>query len=96
MPVACLVSVGPVGREATSLGRWTNDRWKSTLHRVANPPRDSRGTTRRISMAFFTGVNADAMIECLPSCRAARDGDKYPPVRAADYIAQKLNVSMIA
>ena len=78
------------------MARWTNDRWKSTLHRVANPPRDLSGTTRRISMAFFTGVNGDAMIECLPSCRSASVGAKYPPVRAADYIAQKLNVSMVA
>ena len=78
------------------MARWTNDRWKSTLHRVANPPRDLSGSTRRISMAFFTGVNADAIIECLPGCSAARDGEQYPPVRAADYIAQKLNVSMVA
>jgi len=45
-----------------AMERWTNDRWKSTLHRVTIP----RG--RRQSIAFFHNANWDAVIECLPSC----------------------------
>ena len=89
MPEAFVINIGDL------MARWTNDRWKSTLHRVANPPRNAVGTTRRISIAFFVGVNADAMIECLASCRSADQQAKYGPVRAAEYIAGKLDRSML-
>jgi len=89
MPEAFVINIGDL------MARWTNDRWKSTLHRVANPPREAVGTTRRISMAYFVGVNADAMIECLASCRSVGQEAKYAPVRAAEYIASKLDRSML-
>jgi isopenicillin N synthase-like dioxygenase len=37
--------------------RWTNDTWRSTLHRVVPPPPDVSGSTRRQSMAFFHNIN---------------------------------------
>ena len=33
---------------------WTNDRWRSGLHRVLNPPRDARRSTRRLSLVYFS------------------------------------------
>ena len=30
--------------------RWSNDVWRSNIHRVQNPPRDARAGTRRLSM----------------------------------------------
>ncbi|MGF1625797.1 MAG: isopenicillin N synthase family dioxygenase, partial [Alphaproteobacteria bacterium] len=48
--------------------RWTNDRWRSTLHRVVNPPPDAQGRSRRQSIAFFHQPNWDARIDCIPSC----------------------------
>ena len=89
MPEAFVINIGDL------MARWTNDRWKSTLHRVSNPPRNVVGTTRRISMAYFVGVNADAMIECLGTCKSVDQEAKYAPVRAADYIAEKLDRSML-
>ncbi|HTY68610.1 MAG TPA: 2OG-Fe(II) oxygenase family protein [Alphaproteobacteria bacterium] len=76
------------------MARWTNDRWRSTLHRVMNPPRDLTGSTQRLSLVFFSGPNDDALIECLPSCADAAHPAKYPPVRAAEYVASKLAASM--
>lgn len=76
------------------MARWTNDRWRSTLHRVVNPPRDIRGPTRRLSLVLFTGPNNDAVIEALPSCVDADHPAKYPPVNAGDYLQAKLDASM--
>ena len=42
------------------MAQWTNDRWVSTLHRVANPPPDRRAGSRRASIAFFHQPNHDA------------------------------------
>jgi isopenicillin N synthase-like dioxygenase len=71
------------------MARWTNDRWISTLHRVANPPPVALGGTRRLSIVFFHHPNYDALIECLPTCRAPGEIAKYPPVTVADYYALK-------
>ena len=87
-PGAFVVNIGDL------MARWTNDRWRSTLHRVTNPPRDATGSTQRLSLVFFSGPKDDALIECLPSCADAARPAKYPPVRAADYVAAKLSASM--
>lgn len=76
------------------MARWTNDRWRSTVHRVINPPRNVNGTARRLSLVLFSGPNDDALIECLPSCVDAAHPAKYQPVRARNYIQDKLNASM--
>lgn len=62
--------------------RWTNDRWRSTPHRVAIPPREARARSRRLSVGFFVVPNYDADVICIP-----RPGEaaKYPPVTVRDY-----------
>ena len=50
------------------MGRWTNDQWVSTLHRVVNPPMDAASASRRQSVVFFHNPNYDAVIECITSC----------------------------
>ncbi len=55
------------------LMRWSNDRWVSTLHRVAVPPPDAKPTDR-ISLVFFQYPNPDAVIRCFRELR--RDGGK--------------------
>jgi len=67
--------------------RWSNDRWVSTLHRVAVPPPDAVPTDR-ISLVFFEYPNPDALIRCFPSCVGA--GEKYPPITVADHYLGKL------
>ena len=68
------------------LMRWTNDRWKSTRHRVLNPPRAAEG---RLSFCHFIEPNYDALIECLPTCSGPEQPAKYPPIAAGDYMLEK-------
>ena len=49
---------------------WTGGRWRSTLHRVVNPPPHAGSVTRRMSMAFFHQPNYDTVIDTLPNCGA--------------------------
>jgi isopenicillin N synthase-like dioxygenase len=62
--------------------RWTNDRWRSTLHRVVNPPEAADGPSRRLSIGMFFIPNYDAVIAPI-----ARLGDipRYPPITVTDY-----------
>ncbi|MGK9232631.1 isopenicillin N synthase family oxygenase [Inquilinus limosus] len=71
------------------MARWTNDRWRSTLHRVVNPPPDAAGSTRRQSIAFFHQPNWDAEIACLPTCLAPGETPRYPPVLSGPHLAAK-------
>ena len=71
------------------LMRWTNDRWISTRHRVINPPLDSEANRGRLSLICFYECNCDALIECLPTCQSDDQPAKYPPITAANYVAEK-------
>ena len=62
------------------MARWTNDRWISTLHRVVNPPPETLGGNRRLSIVFFHHPNYDTLIECLPTCKNSGETAKYPAV----------------
>jgi isopenicillin N synthase-like dioxygenase len=68
------------------LAQWTNDRWVSTLHRVANPPR-ARAHLPRQSIAFFHQPNWHALVECLPGCGEA---PRYPPITSGAHFERKL------
>ncbi len=74
------------------MAQWTNDRWVSTLHRVANPPLESGVPTRRLSLVYFHQPNPDAVVECIPTCRDPAQQPKYAPVTAGDYISRKINL----
>jgi isopenicillin N synthase-like dioxygenase len=66
-----------------AMARWTNDRWRSTMHRVV-PNRQ-----RRQSIAFFHNANWDARIECIPSCLVGGELPRYEPVQAGPHLMQK-------
>ena len=62
--------------------RWSNDRWRSTQHRVAIPETDKWTQSRRLSFGFFVVPEYDAMVECVTgNCSTA----KYPPISVRDY-----------
>lgn len=84
-PGCFLVNLGDL------LAQWTNDRWRSTLHRVVPPVGD--GACLRRSAAFFHEANADALIEVLPTCLGPDGAGKYPPVTAGEHLRRKLEGS---
>jgi isopenicillin N synthase-like dioxygenase len=69
--------------------RWSNDRWVSTLHRVAVPPADAKPTDR-ISLVFFNNPNPDTVIRCFESCAGPRGEEKYAPITVAEHYLGKL------
>lgn len=72
------------------ISHWTNDLFASTIHRV------TRNQTDRVrnAIAFFTGPNTDALIECLPSCKEPEKAPKYPPITTGEYLQQRLSTTM--
>jgi isopenicillin N synthase-like dioxygenase len=62
--------------------RWSNDRWRSTLHRVANPPVATNDLSRRLSIGMFFIPNYDAVVAPIAGIGEA---SKYPPITTADY-----------
>lgn len=71
-----------------AMARWTNDRWRSTMHRVVVPGGAS-AAERRQSIAFFHNANWDARIECIPSCLAPGEEPRYPPMEAGPHLMAK-------
>lgn len=85
-------SVAPKGDRITCnigdmLMRWSDDRLKSTLHRVRMPkPGDYNGP--RYSMAFFCQANKEQIIQ--------GPEKKYPPISARDYLLQRIQANFDA
>lgn len=80
IPGTIVVNVGDL------LGRWTNDRFVSTPHRVVN-----RSGRERFSTAIFVDPNAET--EIVPVVRPGETA-KYAPVTAGAYIRGRLDESM--
>jgi isopenicillin N synthase-like dioxygenase len=76
------------------MSRWTNGRWRSTLHRVVNPDRALTGSTQRLSMVTFFSPNEESEIACLPSCATSTNPAQWAPVKAGEYIRAKIARSM--
>jgi isopenicillin N synthase-like dioxygenase len=84
-PAAFTINIGDL------LARWTGDRWRSTRHRVL-PPDPRAPEEELLSLIFFYEVNPDARVASLGPPIGRVD---YPPVRAADYLAEKLSAITI-
>ena len=76
------------------MARWTNDRWRSTLHRVVDPPDPWAATARRQSMPFFQNANWSATISCLPTCLEPGEPPRYEPVLAGPHLMSKFRRSV--
>lgn len=84
MEGAFLVNIGDL------LAQWTNDRWRSTLHRVLPPARPATGVNQRRSMAFFFDGNWDALVTPFPTCVSETNPARYEPVLAGDHLMAKV------
>lgn len=84
VPGAMIVNIGD------HIARWTNDRWRSTLHRVVPIVARDGEVVRRRSLPFFHEGNYDMIIECLPTCCSEEDPPRYSPVHAGEHVKAKV------
>ena len=85
VPGAFIINLGDL------MAQWTNLKWRSTLHRVVNPPQDIAATTRRISIVFFHQPNYDAEIACIPSCLDPGEQPKFAPTTAGKHLMDEIS-----
>ena len=71
------------------LQRLTNDRLKSTTHRVINPPKE-KWNEPRFSIPFFLHPRPEARLDCLSSCISETNPKKYEDCSANDFLMQRL------
>ncbi|MEM9566410.1 MAG: 2-oxoglutarate and iron-dependent oxygenase domain-containing protein [Actinomycetota bacterium] len=83
-PGTFLVNIGDL------LAAWTNDRWRSTLHRVLPPPAGVDGPARRRSFAYFHEANPEVIVEPVPSCVTDADPVRYEPFSVGDHLTGKV------
>ena len=72
-----------------ALAVWTNDEWRSTVHRVL-PSKTPGGRVRR-SIALFQDGNVDTVMECLPTCQSATNPPKYAPITLGEHVVNKID-----
>jgi isopenicillin N synthase-like dioxygenase len=71
------------------LQRLTNDRLKSTTHRVVNPPKN-KWSQPRFSIPFFLHPRPEARLDCLLSCISEAQPKKYEDCSANEFLMQRL------
>ncbi|WP_341894829.1 2-oxoglutarate and iron-dependent oxygenase domain-containing protein [Ferrovibrio terrae] len=70
--------------------RWTNDLYRSNMHRVLNRAKVSRD---RYSVPFFYTPDHFARIECLPGCSSAERPPRHAPCLAGEHMMEMFNRS---
>lgn len=83
LPEQVVVNVGDM------LARLTNNKLKSTIHRVVNPPRELMNTSR-FSIPFFMHPRSEMDLTCLESCIDAQNPKAYPDATAGEYLNERL------
>jgi isopenicillin N synthase-like dioxygenase len=83
LPEQIVVNVGDM------LQRLTNNKLKSTTHRVVNPPRE-KWHTSRFSIPFFLHPKSEMSLACLESCISRENPKAYSDISAGDYLDERL------
>jgi isopenicillin N synthase-like dioxygenase len=71
------------------LERLTNNKLRSTIHRVVNPPREL-WHTHRYSIPFFMHPRSDMKLNCLPECIDENNPKQYEDITAGKFLEQRL------
>ena len=71
------------------LQRLTNNKLRSTTHRVVNPPREMMKSSR-YSVPFFLHPKSDMNLNCLDLCIDAKHPKAYDDITAGEYLDERL------
>ena len=71
------------------LSRHSNNRLKSTIHRVVNPPREKWGTSR-YSIPFFMHPISEMPLNCLENCIDEEHPKLYDDITAGEFLNERL------
>ncbi|MDQ3536109.1 MAG: isopenicillin N synthase family oxygenase [Bacteroidota bacterium] len=83
LPDQIVVNVGDM------LARHTNDKLKSTIHRVVNPPKEKMKTSR-FSVPFFMHPRSEMDLTCLENCIDEHNPKKYSDMTAGEFLNERL------
>ena len=82
-PDELMINVGDM------LSRHTNNKLKSTIHRVINPPRELWGTSR-YSIPFFMHPISDMKLDVLESCIDDNNPKQFDDITAGEFLNERL------
>jgi isopenicillin N synthase-like dioxygenase len=82
-PDELMINVGDM------LSRHTNNKLKSTIHQVVNPPRELWGSSR-YSIPFFMHPVSDMNFNCLSECIDEKNPKLFDDITAGDYLNERL------
>lgn len=83
LPEQIIVNVGDM------LSRLTNNKLKSTIHRVVNPPKELMGTSR-FSIPFFMHPISSMDLTCLDNCIDDENPKQYEDMTAGEFLDERL------
>lgn len=83
LPEHIIVNVGDM------LQRLTNNKLRSTTHRVVNPPKE-RWSEPRFSIPFFLHPISGMDLSCLPQCVDDEHPKSYEDITAGEYLDERL------
>ena len=82
-PDEIIINVGDM------LSRYTNNKLKSTVHRVVNPPREIWGKSR-YSIPFFLHPVGSMKLNVLENCIDNHNPKKYDDISAKEFLNKRL------
>tara|TARA_R110000868_G_scaffold25261_3_gene98568 strand:+ start:1226 stop:2179 length:954 start_codon:yes stop_codon:yes gene_type:complete len=83
LPGQIIVNVGDM------LQRHTNNKLRSTTHRVVNPPKEAWGSSR-FSIPFFLHPRSEMPLNCLENCIDSANPKQYEDISAGEYLNERL------
>lgn len=83
LPEQIVVNVGDM------LQRLTNNKLRSTTHRVVNPPKEKWGESR-FSIPFFLHPRSEMRLDCLEECIDENHPKAYEDISGGEYLDERL------